>query len=344
MPHKDDCGDAQRSPGDERSLRVSPAVARSPLGRRSQGRGHTPLTFGLLSRLRSINARVRHAKSESGATRAPRTSASLRVSGPFFLYWSETGFSQSRFSLGSSSYGARRNDVSVLSCWNTAASKPGRGKAKCDPHPDSSCFNRYRGCGCGAESPDILVSWFLVHFVFALYYAHEFHSETKRSGGTGAGFDFHDQKSPDDPDFLYLSLVIGTTAQTSDIDITSRETRRTVMLHGLLSFFFNTTLIAFVVKGKPALLEVSSLDPVLMQPSEASAVVAGRRDDTDPEKVKAAQNRVAICMSQDTAIRSIALTTPSSASRSPHQSPFRDNACEEDNVGVGVFASSACLA
>ena len=47
MPHKDDCGDAQRSPGDERSLRVSPAVARSPLGRRSQGRGHTPLTFGL---------------------------------------------------------------------------------------------------------------------------------------------------------------------------------------------------------------------------------------------------------------------------------------------------------
>ena len=47
MPHKDDYSDAQRSPRDERSLRVSAAVARSPLGRRSQGRGHTPLTFGL---------------------------------------------------------------------------------------------------------------------------------------------------------------------------------------------------------------------------------------------------------------------------------------------------------
>jgi hypothetical protein len=47
MLHKDDCSDAQRSPRDERSLRVSAAVARSPLGRRSQGRGHTPLTFGL---------------------------------------------------------------------------------------------------------------------------------------------------------------------------------------------------------------------------------------------------------------------------------------------------------
>ena len=93
----------------------------------------------------------------------------------------------------------------------------------------------------------ILVSWFLVHFVFALFYAHEFHSETRRSGGSGAGFYFHGQQSPDYLDFLYLSLVIGTTAQTSDIDITSRETRRTVMLHGLLSFFFNTTVIALVV-------------------------------------------------------------------------------------------------
>ena len=41
--------------------------------------------------------------------------------------------------------------------------------------------------------------------------------------------------------------IIITTAQTSDIGITSRETRRTVMLQGLLSFFFNTTVIALVV-------------------------------------------------------------------------------------------------
>jgi len=99
----------------------------------------------------------------------------------------------------------------------------------------------------GLSFSTILVSWFLVHFVFALYYAHEFHSKTRRSGGSGAGFDFHGQKSPDYLDFLYLSLVVGTTAQTSDINITSRETRRTVMLHGLLSFFFNTMVIALVV-------------------------------------------------------------------------------------------------
>ena len=99
----------------------------------------------------------------------------------------------------------------------------------------------------GLSFSTILVSWFLVHFVFALYYAHEFHSKTRRTGGAGAGFDFHGQKSPDYLDFLYLSLVVGTTAQTSDINITSRETRRTAMLHGLLSFFFNTMVIALVV-------------------------------------------------------------------------------------------------
>src|SRR4029078_5208651 len=46
----------------------------------------------------------------------------------------------------------------------------------------------------GLSFSTILVSWFLVHFVFALYYAHEFHSKTRRTGGAGAGFDFHGQK------------------------------------------------------------------------------------------------------------------------------------------------------
>jgi len=37
----------------------------------------------------------------------------------------------------------------------------------------------------------IVVSWFLVHTVFALYYAHEFHSEAKgNSRGAGGGLDF----------------------------------------------------------------------------------------------------------------------------------------------------------
>ena len=94
----------------------------------------------------------------------------------------------------------------------------------------------------------ILVSWFLVHTVFALYYAHEFHSESRgRSPGAGGGLDFPGERIPDYLDFVYFSFVVGTRAQTSDVEVTSRKMRRVVTLHGLLSFFFNTTVIALVV-------------------------------------------------------------------------------------------------
>jgi uncharacterized membrane protein len=96
----------------------------------------------------------------------------------------------------------------------------------------------------------ILVSWFLIHIVFAAYYAHEFHSEATRSsssGGSGGGLDFPGDHVPDYLDFLYFSFVVGTTAQTSDVEVTSHVMRRVVMGHGLLSFFFNTTVIALVV-------------------------------------------------------------------------------------------------
>lgn len=95
----------------------------------------------------------------------------------------------------------------------------------------------------------IIVSWFLVHLVFALYYAHEFHSESRGGGarGAGGGLDFPSDHIPDYLDFLYFAFVVGTTAQTSDVEVTSRKMRRVVTLHGLLSFFFNTAVIALGV-------------------------------------------------------------------------------------------------
>jgi uncharacterized membrane protein len=94
----------------------------------------------------------------------------------------------------------------------------------------------------------ILLSWLLIHTVFALYYAHEFHSEGRGgAGGAGGGLKFPDDRTPDYLDFLYFSFVVGTTAQTSDVAVTSRAMRSVVMLHGILSFFFNTAVIALTV-------------------------------------------------------------------------------------------------
>jgi uncharacterized membrane protein len=105
-----------------------------------------------------------------------------------------------------------------------------------------------RTISIGFSVSTIFLSWMLIHTVFALFYAHEFHSEGKdHAGGHGGGLDFPDDSTPDYLDFLYFSFVVGTTAQTSDVAVTSSAMRGVVMLHGILSFFFNTAVIALAV-------------------------------------------------------------------------------------------------
>jgi uncharacterized membrane protein len=90
----------------------------------------------------------------------------------------------------------------------------------------------------------IFLSWGLVHTIFALHYAHEYHSERgKRAGGLG----FPGSGEPDYWDFVYFSFVIGMTCQVSDVAITSKAIRRTATAHGVVSFVFNVALLALIV-------------------------------------------------------------------------------------------------
>jgi uncharacterized membrane protein len=91
----------------------------------------------------------------------------------------------------------------------------------------------------------ILLSWLFVHTIFSLHYAHEYYGEGRdRQIG---GLAFPGDKEPDYRDFLYFSLVIGMTSQTSDVNITSKFIRRVAAIHGALSFFFNLTVLALTV-------------------------------------------------------------------------------------------------
>ena len=88
----------------------------------------------------------------------------------------------------------------------------------------------------------IVLSWIVVHTTFALHYAHDYYSGTQAGGLAFPGDD-----KPDYWDFVYFSFVVGMTAQVSDVGITSKAIRRTATAHGVISFFFNTALLALTI-------------------------------------------------------------------------------------------------
>ncbi len=91
----------------------------------------------------------------------------------------------------------------------------------------------------------IVLSWATVHTTFGLHYAHDYYRGAKPGGLQFPSGDQHD--NADYWDFVYFSFVIGMTAQVSDVGITDKTIRRTATAHGIISFFFNTALLALMV-------------------------------------------------------------------------------------------------
>jgi len=94
----------------------------------------------------------------------------------------------------------------------------------------------------------IIGSWLLIHTIFAMHYAHEYYQDhPTQSHLKAGGLDFPDDVEPDYWDFLYFSFVIGMTSQVSDVPITSRSLRRLALMHSILSFFYNTAIVAMSI-------------------------------------------------------------------------------------------------
>src|ERR1700682_3592013 len=91
----------------------------------------------------------------------------------------------------------------------------------------------------------IALSWAAVHTTFALHYAHDYYRGAKPGGLQFPSGDKHE--NADYWDFVYFSFVIGMTAQVSDVGITDRIIRRTATAHGIISFMFNSALVALMV-------------------------------------------------------------------------------------------------
>lgn len=92
-----------------------------------------------------------------------------------------------------------------------------------------------------------------MHTVFGMHYAHNFYGDSENRAARH-GLDFPGEPDPDYRDFTYFSFVIGMTCQVSDVQVTSREMRRLVLIHGVLSFVFNTVILALTVNIVSSLL------------------------------------------------------------------------------------------
>jgi uncharacterized membrane protein len=97
------------------------------------------------------------------------------------------------------------------------------------------------------------LGWFTLHIVAAFHYANLYYS---RGGAEPPAMEtmkpplqFPGGSDPTPWDFIYYSFVVGMTAQVSDVQVTASRMRRATLGHGIVSFFFNTVLIAMAVNA-----------------------------------------------------------------------------------------------
>lgn len=90
----------------------------------------------------------------------------------------------------------------------------------------------------------VALSWLLTHTAYALRYAHLYYREDDEGEG---GLTFPGNAPPDDWDFAYFAFTLGMCFQVSDVCITSRTIRRYALIHAVLSFAYNTAIIALAL-------------------------------------------------------------------------------------------------
>jgi uncharacterized membrane protein len=105
--------------------------------------------------------------------------------------------------------------------------------------------SEHAGLSAALAAVTVVLSWTFLHSVFAFHYAHEFYNDD--TSGHYRGLEFPGTDTPVYWDFLYFSFITGMTTQVADVVTKSAAMRKLVLAHAVISFFFNTTIIALGV-------------------------------------------------------------------------------------------------
>lgn len=112
---------------------------------------------------------------------------------------------------------------------------------KADAEVDSQTKLAFNILGTAA----MVFSWAILQTGFASIY--------ERAHAREGGLRFPATSTPRPVDFVYLAFTLGSSFATSDVEITSRRMRFRVLLHSVLSFFYNAAVVALaisVITGK----------------------------------------------------------------------------------------------
>ena len=90
----------------------------------------------------------------------------------------------------------------------------------------------------------VACSWSLTHTSWAMRYAHLFYREDHEGVG---GLTFPGEQPPDAFDFAYFAFTVGICFQTSDVNVPSRQIRRSVLFHACQSFVYTTAIVALAL-------------------------------------------------------------------------------------------------
>ena len=98
----------------------------------------------------------------------------------------------------------------------------------------------------------VMSSWAFIQVMFSLHYAHEYYAG-KQATGNG-GLEFPNDSEPHYGDFFHFAAVIGTSGQTADVSFISKQMRRIGTVHCILSYLFNTVVLALLINIAASLL------------------------------------------------------------------------------------------
>jgi uncharacterized membrane protein len=129
--------------------------------------------------------------------------------------------------------------VTIAGAFASAINIIGHGPRVTDPNEKAIVY----ALGLGA----VVLGWFLIHTLLTFRYAHMYYFDDDGDNEADRGLKFPGTGSPNDFDFAYFSFVIGMTFQVSDVEITDAGVRRYVLYHALISFAYNTAILALVV-------------------------------------------------------------------------------------------------